>query len=125
MSRRTRDARLKARKESARTFARFGVLLEDRVEQLLAAMKSEGLIAAFVRHPHFSPSDLRGKDFTAVKLVGERRVAKSFGVTVSPRSSLRSNTKHPRIPTWWFPEGTSDERIRNRILTLFDDPRFD
>lgn len=105
----------------AKRVAQRGVCLEDEIERLLRSMQERGLIACFTRHEHNSLSDRCGKDFTVRKLVGDHRMERSFGVTISSKSQNRARVLHYDIPQWWLPVGTKPETVERKILELFDE----
>lgn len=99
--------------------AHQGILLEGEVEHILENMREAGAIANFTHHDHFSLSDCDGKDFTVRKMVGDRFVERSFGVTISPRSVEWARVRHDKTPQFCFPMETKPETIRQRIESLF------
>lgn len=97
--------------------AAVGIELEDTVEQILFKMQSSGKILRFIRHPHNSPEDYSGKDFT-VFFSGE--AARSFGVTISNRSWQRGKIIHCNVTQFFWPIGTNKETMEKRIMGLLD-----
>lgn len=100
-------------RRSAR-YAEQGLLLEDRVENLLKEMREAGLITEFKRHAHNSVADLTGQDFTVIRDGSEI----SFGVTISIRRWNKSRRLHDD-PQLCFPLGTKPDTMVKRILELF------
>lgn len=104
--------------------AREGLRLESLAERAFRGMVTRNVIGWYRRNPHFSPGDMRGKDFE----FGRGAVSRDLGLTVSWRSCLNANVNHPRVPTYWFPPGKNDHEVLERIeriaLALLSDTRY-
>jgi hypothetical protein len=75
-------------------------------------------------YPFNSREDRKGKDLALV-IVGsegspENSVIIPFGVSISHRKVLRSNRRHPNVPTMWFPRDITDEQIKMRIRHIVE-----
>ncbi len=97
--------------------------LERQVETLLDAMKNDGEISDFKKHPHNSREDHQGKDFTVVRDIGGVPVKKHFGVTISLRTWCKEKNAFFKnhVPEFCFPIGTKPETMKKKILGLFND----
>ena len=98
-------------------YAKIGEELEKKVEEILESLQESLLIEKWIHTPKHSAEDHDGIDF----IVEKGCIQKSFGVTISSRSWNRAKLIHPKTPQFCFPIGTSDERIKQRILELFDE----
>lgn len=98
--------------------AKLGELTEERVDALLAEKKEAKDLISFERHPHNSPEDEKGNDFTVTVDVNGKLVTVSFGVTCSNGSHQKHRLMHPGVPSIVIPPEMSDKRIWERIVML-------
>jgi len=96
-----------------------GLQLEDEIEYLMQGLIDNGLIINFTRHPHNSPEDESGRDFTVVKQVNNVTVSVSFGVTISLKCWNRAKFRHRETPQFCFPPNCKRETMIFRIMNLF------
>lgn len=120
--------------EYSRQRARAGWEFEDRVAAILEKLVTEGEVTfdthfrvrvlEWQRSRHYDEDDRRGRDFSVVADVAinasdnPERVVVPFGVTLSIKRKMRSDTYYPKSENvnLLFKDTDPDERIRWRIL---------
>ncbi len=113
------------RKRKCERGSKRGRELESWMTGFLKEMCDKGDIHGFTAHAPCSIADREGKDFTVwIKDENLNYQRVSFGVTISLRKKYQQ-IKHPDIPLIIIPPEMSPERIRERILKLFDDFKDD
>lgn len=76
-------------------------------------------IESFEQHEAFSDEDLSGKDFTATKEIGGKKITKHFGVTISKRRASHSQKMYPNVPQVHIHHLSTDWQIKEALMTLF------
>lgn len=99
----------------------LGREMECHVDSIGQGMVEEGLLEEFIYHEPNSPEDQDGRNFTAVMVIDEERVERSFGITISGNGvAAWDDLLYPGATQWSLPWNTKDETIREKILHLFD-----
>lgn len=94
--------------------------LEDWMRGFLKEIQDSGDIDGFTAHAPYSVADKEGKDFTVWRKENEGYRRVSFNVTISLRKQNEFRLKHPEIPLIVIPPEMNPERIRERVLELFE-----
>ncbi|HNZ84131.1 MAG TPA: hypothetical protein PLA41_02990 [Candidatus Pacearchaeota archaeon] len=97
-------------------YGEIGIQREDFIADIL---EKSGKFIKVVHHKKYSWSDLHGKDFTCYKIIDDKCVSISFGVTISRRSWMKARIRHPKITQIHFPINTKPETIIKRVDSLF------
>jgi hypothetical protein len=132
MNRRRKErkaARQANQREQSRLMAEEGRSMQLRVFRVIKEMIGETVGGGYRIidahcYPFNSVEDRKGKDLALV-IRGpedgpESSVIIPFGVSISHRSVLRSNRRHPNVPTIWFPLNITDEQIKRRIRYIVE-----
>jgi len=112
-----RRKKIAARKSMRRSI--IGRQQEKNVLDILEKAKERGEFIKVEFHTPNGADDRSGKDFTVVKLVGEEKLYRSFGITISHRRNGHSKLIHPEVPQFWFPIEIKPETIIKTINELF------
>jgi len=116
--------RIKERRErKSRRGAERGRKLEDWMRKFLKEMMDRGEIDGFSAHAPHSIADREGKDFTVWRQRNGKHKRASFNITISMRMNAWNNfkMKHPGVPLIAIPPEMKPERVRERILELFEE----
>ena len=105
-----------ARNRRSKRYGGIGIERENYIADILT---KSGKFLEVVHHKKYSWFDLNGKDFTCKKIIDDRCVSISFGVTISRRSWKNAKMKHPEVIQIHFPINTKPETIIKRIDSLF------
>jgi hypothetical protein len=100
--------------------ANIGYWMEDTVEKILETMVKDKKLLSFKRSKPNSRQDREGRDFRVTKLVQGQKISISFGITISLTGVIRHKCKHPDVPQLLMEPTISDERIAEKILSLFN-----
>ena len=113
----SRSEKIAARKSFRRSL--MGRKQEATVLEILEQAQRKGQFLKVELHQPNSAEDRSGKDFTVVKIVGQEKVEKSFGITISERRNGYSKMVHPDVPQFWFPLATKPKTIIKTVESLF------
>lgn len=99
--------------------ARMGHIHEKRVLEILQRAAARGHYLQAYGHNSHSVSDHAGKDITIEKMVNQKKITISIGVTISERRWEKAKIIHPDVPQLHTPVRIQPEDVLQMVDELF------
>jgi hypothetical protein len=100
---------------------RHGDEMSGETERVLASLREQEKITAYVRHRPSGKDDGLAARFSVTVRVSDRDVTMRFGVAITRREWQRAKEHDDDATHFCFPLGTRPDTIKRRILGLFSD----